>query len=82
MHSTKKWIGFVIVLQVAVLFGVWGIGPVASSVRADGIPDAGAQREQLIEQQKATNEKLDKILAILSGGDLKVKMLKSDDANK
>ncbi len=38
-----------------------------------------AQRDAMIEQMKSTNEKLDKLLALLSGGDLQVKVAKPDD---
>jgi hypothetical protein len=78
-NTTAKWLGIVVVTQVLILLTLWGAGPSTPIARADGIPDAGQQRDQMIEQMKATNEKLDKLLALLSGGDLQVKVAKPDD---
>jgi hypothetical protein len=78
--STTKWLGIVVALQCVILLTLWGAGPSATVARADGIPDAGDQRNQMIDQMKATNDKLDKLLALLSSGDLQVKLAKPDDA--
>jgi hypothetical protein len=80
MKSTNQWLGIIVAMQAVILLTLWGAGPSASAAKADGIPDAGQQRDQIIEQMKATNEKLDKLLALLSGGDLQVKLAKPDDA--
>jgi len=77
---SKRWLAAVVVLQAATLLTLWGAAPSASRALADGIPDSGAQREQIIEQLKGTNERLDKLLSILSGGDLHVRLTKADDA--
>ncbi len=85
MHApstSKRWIGVIIALQALILLTLWGAAPRAGVARADGIPDAGAQREQMVEQQKATNEKLDKLLALLSGGELKVTVNKPEETDK
>jgi hypothetical protein len=79
-RSTAKWLGIIVVMQGLILLTLWGSGPSVPIAKADGIPDAGAQRQQMIEQIKATNDKLDKLLALLSGGDLQVKVAKPDDA--
>ncbi len=79
MKSTNKWLGVVVALQAVILLTLWGAGPSATTAKADGIPDAGQQRDEMIQQMKATNEKLDKLLALLSGGDLQVKLAKPDD---
>jgi hypothetical protein len=81
-NSAKRWIGLMIGLQALILVTLWGAGPSARVARADGIPDAGAQRDEMIQQQKATNEKLDKLLAFLAGGDLKVTVNKSEETDK
>jgi hypothetical protein len=78
-RSTTKWLGVVVALQCLVLLTLWGAGPAVTAARADGIPDAGQQRDQIIEQMKATNDKLDKLLVLLSSGDLQVKLAKPDD---
>lgn len=79
--SNVRWLGVVVVLQVLILLSIWGSGPSIPVARADGIPDAGAQQDQLIQQQKATNDKLDKLIALLGSGDLKVKVTRIDDGN-
>ena len=79
-QSTKKWIGLAIGLQVIILLTLWGGGPAISPAQAQGIPDSGAQLQQVIEQLKAANAKMDRIAAQLSGG-LEVKVRKSDEAD-
>jgi hypothetical protein len=85
MHASsaaKRWIGVMIALQAIILLTLWGAAPSARVARADGIPDAGAQRDEMIQQQKSTNEKLDRLLALLAGGDLKVTINKSEETDK
>ena len=77
-NSTPKWLAVIVALQVLTLIGQWVAVPGATPALAQ-IPDAGAQREQIIGQLKGTNEKLDKIVSILSGGSLQVKVAKSDE---
>jgi hypothetical protein len=63
----------VLVLQVLTLLGLWtGHGPLSGAAAA--IPDPGAQREALVAEQKATNQKLDKLIDLLRSGDVKVKV--------
>jgi hypothetical protein len=78
-NTLSKWLGLIVVLQVLTLLSQWGTGPAATPAQAQ-IPDAGEQRNQLIDQAKATNEKLDKLLDFLKSGDLQVKLVKPDDA--
>jgi hypothetical protein len=78
--STTRWLGIMIVLQILILLTLWLGGPAVSVAHADGIPDAGEQRDQMIQQQRATNEKLDKILDLLSKGELQVKLTKPDES--
>jgi hypothetical protein len=78
-NSIPKWLAVVVVLQVMLLLSQWGAGPSARIAQAQ-IPDAGEQRVQMIDAQKATNDKLDKLLDLLKSGDLQVKVVKPDDA--
>jgi hypothetical protein len=78
-QSTSKWLGIVVVMQALILLTLWGGGSPVSVVKADGIPDQGAQQQEIINQLKSSNEKLDKLLALLSGGDLQVKVAKPDE---
>jgi hypothetical protein len=80
--SAARYLALVVFLQFAVLLTLWGTGMSVPVAKADGIPDAGAQRDQIIEQLKATNEKLDRLFALLSGGELQVRLSKSDETSK
>lgn len=78
-QSVTKWLGIIVVLQAILLLVVIFGGPTVRTAQAQ-IPDAGAQRDSMIEQMKATNEKLDKLLDLLSGGHLQVQVITPDEA--
>ena len=71
--KTQKLLTGMIALQTLTLVGLWTGQPMSNSATA-AIPDPGAQREAMVEQQKATNEKLDKLIDLLKSGDVKVKV--------
>jgi hypothetical protein len=71
--SNPKWLAVVVVMQGLILATLWTGGPAARPASAQ-VPDAGAQQQQVIDQLKATNEKLDKVLDLLAGGNLRVQM--------
>lgn len=82
-HSpARSWIGLLAGVQVVTIIALWGGGPSATPVQAQGIPDAGAQRERMIELQKATNDRLDRLITLLSDGKLEVTLRKTDDAGR
>ena len=70
-NSPRKLLIAVLTLQAITLLGLWTGQPRAASVQA-AIPDPGAQREAALSEQKATNEKLDKLLKLLTSGDVRV----------
>jgi hypothetical protein len=72
-NKTHKLLTAMIGLQVLTLLGLWTAQPQMSSATA-AIPDPGAQREAMVAEQKATNEKLDKLIELLKSGDIKVKV--------
>lgn len=74
----SRWLTAALVLQAIVLLSVGHAEPAT----AQGIPDAGAQMQQLIEQAKATNAKLDRLITLLGEGKLEVSLRKTDDANR
>jgi hypothetical protein len=78
-NSMSRWIAVIVVLQVLILMSQWGASPSATPAMAQ-IPDAGDQRLQMIDQMKASNDKLDKLLDLLKSGELQVKVIKPDDA--
>jgi hypothetical protein len=78
-NSTAKWLAVIVVLQVITIIGQWVVTPGAAPAMAQ-IPDAGAQRNEVINQLRSSNEKLDKLLILLGGGNLQVKVVKTDDS--
>jgi hypothetical protein len=81
-ESTAKWLGIIVVLQVLTLIGQWASGPLSATPARAGIPDPGAQNNEIIEQLKGVNQRLDSLVAVLSSGNLQVKVAKSDDKGK
>jgi hypothetical protein len=69
--TTKRLLTAVLVLQGITLAGLWTGQPRPATAGA-AIPDPGAQREAGLSEQKATNEKLDKLLKLLTSGEVRV----------
>ncbi|MFI5380233.1 MAG: hypothetical protein ACHRHE_13120 [Tepidisphaerales bacterium] len=68
----KRLLVVVVVLQGLILFSQWGgSGPVAPAYAQ--IPDAGAQRREVIEELKSLNSKMDKLIETLESGKVQVK---------
>ena len=77
--TAVKLLTAVLVLQGLTLAGQWTGQPrVASDARAD-IPDPGAQRLAMVEEQRQTNAKLDRLIALLESGQVKVQVENDDD---
>ena len=70
-----------VVLQALTLAHQWLI-PVGPSVAMAQVPDGGSQRLQMIEEQRATNAKLDRIVALLESGKLQVQAVNANDEKK
>ncbi|HEY1685542.1 MAG TPA: hypothetical protein VGG19_12320 [Tepidisphaeraceae bacterium] len=70
--NSSRWIIFILILQIVILAGQWVGQPSLPRAMAQ-IPDAGAQRNDMLEQQRLTNEKLDHLIALFENGDAKVK---------
>ncbi|MGA2229353.1 MAG: hypothetical protein ABSH22_00360 [Tepidisphaeraceae bacterium] len=68
-----------LVLAAAWIIGQ-SLGPSAPSARGE-IPDAGAQNVEIIQLLTANNQKLDRIIDLMSSGKLKVQTVKADDSN-
>ncbi|MGD0463805.1 MAG: hypothetical protein ABSB74_15060 [Tepidisphaeraceae bacterium] len=82
--ATHKLLAAVLVLQIVTILNQWFGGPI-STARAQ-IPDAGAQRNAIIDQLtsgndhlKAIDDKLDKLISIFESGKLQVQLSKPDD---
>ena len=75
--KTTKLLVAIIVLQSLVLISVWtGHGPVTPAYGQ--IPDAGGQRQQIIDELKTLNGKMDRMVDTLKSGDVQVRVPKED----
>jgi hypothetical protein len=71
----------VLVLQGLVLMGQWtGQGPVTPAHAQ--IPDAGGQRQQMVDELKGINSKLDKLTHALESGSIQVRVAPADEKKK
>jgi len=65
------------------LWTAWTTGPdTLSEARAQGIPDAGSQREQMIGELKLLNKKVDQLKALLTSGKVRVSITDAQDKPK
>jgi hypothetical protein len=71
MKNASRLLIVVIVLQSLTLLGQWTGSPRIAPASAQ-IPDPGAQRLQMVDEQKATNQKLDRLINLLESGKLQV----------
>lgn len=82
--TTNRVLATVVVLQIITILNQW-LGSPISPAQAQ-IPDAGAQRDQIIDQLKTQNDtlkaiddKLEKMGSIFESGKLQVQVSKPDD---
>ncbi|MCC6422663.1 MAG: hypothetical protein IT447_04235 [Phycisphaerales bacterium] len=75
-----QWIGILLVLQCMILIGQWTGSTGYVSTAGAQVPDAGAQRIQMIQELKDMNGKMDNLIRLLEGGNLQVKVAKSDES--
>jgi hypothetical protein len=82
--KAHKLLAVIVVLQIVTILNQWFGGPI-STVHAQ-IPDAGAQRNDIIEQLTSSNDhlksiddKLDKMISIFESGKVQVQLSKPDD---
>lgn len=76
----QKILAAILVLQGLILMDQW-VGSPVSVVRGQ-IPDQGAQLNQIIDELKQSNEKLDHTIGLLESGKLQVQVVKPDDTQK
>ena len=76
--STQKTLGIVIVLQSLTLLGLWTGAPSVQPAAAQ-VPDGGAQRKEQLDTLKSIDGKLEKLITILSDGNLQVKVATPDE---
>ena len=70
----------IIVLQSLILISQWtGSGAGVVPPAYGQIPDAGGQRQQIIDELKMLNGKMDRMTETLKNGDVQVRMSKPDE---
>src|SRR5437764_14317065 len=79
MKTNKLLVG-VLVLQGLILVGQWTGNGYLTTARAE-VPDPANRQMQMIDELKELNGKMDKLVSILDGGDIQVKVVKSDEDN-
>ena len=78
--KSEKILGVIVALQALTLVGQWSMSSGGASQATAQVPDAGSQRNQIIDQLKSTNDKLDKLVTILEDGKLQVHVVSPDDS--
>jgi hypothetical protein len=74
--NTARILIVIVVLQGLILLGQWtGSGPLAPA--AAQVPDAGAQRNQMIDELRRLNGKIDSLTERLESGRLQVQVVES-----
>ena len=75
--QSSKLLAAVLVLQGLVLVGQWtSHGPVTPAHAQ--IPDAGGQRQQMVDELKNLNQKMDKLVQTLESGKVQVRIGSAD----
>ncbi|GIW76222.1 MAG: hypothetical protein KatS3mg104_1285 [Phycisphaerae bacterium] len=75
-NSAQRLLGCMVVLQVLILGSLWS-GHTLPRAEAQ-IPDPGAQRERQLDELRALNSKMDKLLDLLESGKLQVNVTMSE----
>ena len=74
----ERMLVVVIVLQVMILASQWVGQPMTPAAHAQGFNPSERQLA-ILDEAKATNTKLDKLIAVLQSGDVQVKVVKDED---
>ena len=76
----NRFVSFLIALQIMTLLGQWAgsSGGGAAAARAD-LPNPAERQLAILDEIKTTNAKLDKLTALLQGGELQVKVAKAEE---
>ncbi|MGE5611626.1 MAG: hypothetical protein ACM359_20430 [Bacillota bacterium] len=79
--TTTRLLTVIAVLQGLILLGQWtSSGPVTPAMAQ--IPDAGGQRNQIIDELKALNAKVDRLTEALNSGKIQIRVAKQEDEKK
>ncbi|HEX8521795.1 MAG TPA: hypothetical protein VF669_06020 [Tepidisphaeraceae bacterium] len=76
----SKYLAAILVLQGLILVGQWtGNRSVLPAANAGDVPNPAQRQMELLEEMKTTNTKLDRIIGLMEGGELQVKVVQSDE---
>jgi hypothetical protein len=80
--KTSQLLAVIVVLQGLILIGQWTGGPSLNNARAAdaNVPDPASRQMQMIDELKTLNGKMDKMIGVLEGGDLQVRIANADEA--
>ena len=74
--KTSKLLGIVIALQVVLLIGQW-VAPTAGVAHADvQLPNPSERQLAMVDELKALNGKMDRLISLLQSGSVEVKVAK------
>jgi hypothetical protein len=77
--KSSKLLAAVLVLQGLILVGQWTGGHDYLTTARAQVSDPANRQLQMIDELKTVNAKLEKIAALLEGGNLQVKVAKTDE---
>jgi hypothetical protein len=77
--KTNRLLIVIVVLQALTLAGQWLEGPKVLPVAQAQAFNSAADRQEMIDQMKSVNSKLDRLVSVLEGGNLQVKVVQPDE---
>jgi hypothetical protein len=77
--KNAKLLTVVLVLQGLILAGQWLGSPSLVAPAQAQIPDAGAQRIEMVKELQTLNGKMDRLIGILESGKLEVRVAGADE---
>ena len=82
--KNSRILGVIVAMQAIVLLGQW-FGPVSyvTTARAESQISNPAERQvAMVEELRALNAKMERLLSLLQNGEVQIKVAKPDDGNK
>ena len=77
--KTNRLLIVILVLQALTLAGQWLEGPrMLPAAQAQAVNSA-ADRQAIIDELKGVNSKLDRLVGVLEGGNVQVRVVQTDD---
>lgn len=77
--KTNQLLTAVVILQGVILIGQWTGSGVSLPAAHAQVPDPANRQMQMIDELKSVNTKLDRIASVLEGGQLQVRVAKTEE---